>query len=161
MNKEEKREYNKKYREANKEKIAAQRTAYYLANKEERLEYAKKHREANRDMYKASSRKYRLANKEIVNAKNKLTAKKYKDAQKDGYYTVYYLKEEHYVGMTTILQQRLSKHKTFHNRHIEDVEIIGKYETKEEATRVEAALHAMGYLGRNPRHNQQTLKQVL
>ena len=161
MTKEEKREYNRKYRELNKEKLAAKRTAYYLANKEERLEYAKKHREANRDMYKASSRKYRLANKEVINAKNKLTAKKYKDAQKDGLYTVYYLKEDHYVGMTTILQQRLCKHKTVHNRHIKDVEIIGKYQTKAGALKVEAALHSMGYLGRHSKLKQQTLKQLI
>ena len=44
---------------------------------------------------------------------------------------------------------------------MEDVEVIGKYETKEEALRVEAALHSMGYLGRHPQLKQQTLKQVL
>ncbi len=34
MNKEEKREYQKKYHQANKEKLAAKRKAYYQANKE-------------------------------------------------------------------------------------------------------------------------------
>ena len=52
-------------------------------------------------------------------------------------------------------------HKNTNKRHVEDVEIIGKYKTKAEATRVEAALHSMGYLGRHPKAKQQTLKQLL
>ena len=76
-------------------------------------------------------------------------------------YTVYYLREEHYAGMTTGLKARLSRHKNHYKRHIEDVEIIGEYETKAEATRVEAALHSMGYLGKDYRHKKQTLKQLL
>ena len=132
--KEEKSEYNKKWREKNKEHIAA----YNHANKERKAAYIK-------------------ANKEKLDA----YCKAYKESQKDGLYTVYYLKEEHYAGMTSNLSYRLSNHKTMKNRHIEDVEIIGKYKTKKEATRVEAALHSMGYLGRHPNYKQQTLKEVL
>ena len=102
-------------------------------------------------------KKYYQANKENKAAYNEA----YNEDNKDGYYTVYYLKEEHYVGMTTSLNIRLSSHKSKHNRHIEDVEIIGKYKTKKEALRVEAALHAMGYLGGHPQLKQQTLKEVL
>ena len=131
MTKEEKREYNKKYREANKEKLSANKKVYDKANKE------------------------KIAAYQIVYNKD------YREAQKDGYYTVYYLKEEHYVGMTSHLYYRLAHHKSNYNRHIEDVEVIGKYETKEGALRVEAALHSMGYLGRHPQLKQQTLKQVL
>ena len=123
MSKEEKREYDKKYRVKNKEILAAKREA----NKEKKAAYDKA----------------------------------WIEDKKDGLYTVYYLKEEHYVGMTSNLTYRLNNHKSHHNRHIEDVEIIGKYKTKKEATRVEAALHAMGYLGRHPIHKQQTLKEVL
>jgi hypothetical protein len=127
-------EYMKNYQEKNKDKIKAQRDA----NKEEK--------KANYE-----------ANKEEILAKGKVNY----ESKKDGYYTVYYLKEEHYAGMTTNLSYRLIRHKSRHNRHIEDVEIIGKYKTKAEAARVEAALHAMGYLGRNSNYKPQTLNQLL
>ena len=52
--------YNKAYREANKEKIAAQKKAYYEANKEKLAEYNKTH-----------NKTYREANKEKIAAKNK------------------------------------------------------------------------------------------
>ena len=139
---EERREYLKKYREANKEKTKAYNKTYNEANKEEKREYDKKYYQANKEKYNA-------------------TSKVWNEVNKDELYTVYYLKEEHYVGMTNSLKARLAYHKSKHNRHIEDVEIIGKYKTKKEALRVEAALHAMGYNGRNPQYKQQTLKQVL
>ena len=136
--KEEKREYFKKYYQANKEKLAI---------------YYKEYRENNLDKSKA----YYLTNKEKMNA----TSKARREANKDALYTVYYLKEEHYVGVTNSLKSRLAYHKSYYNRHIEDVEVIGKYKTKEEALRVEAALHSMGYLGRHPKAKKQTLKQLL
>ena len=122
-------------------------------NKEEKREYSKKYYKANKEDITAK----REANKEKLDA----YCKAYKESQKDGLYTVYYLKEEHYAGMTSNLSYRLSNHKTMKNRHIEDVEIIGKYKNKKEASRVEAALHSMGYNGRNPHYKQQTLKQLL
>ena len=122
----------------------------------------------NKEDANAWSRKYYQLHKEKKSVYNKLQYEANKEkiranhkSKKDGYYTVYYLKEEHYAGMTSGLNQRLILHKSRNNRHIEDVEIIGKYETKEEALKVEAALHAMGYLGRHPRDKQQTLKQLL
>ena len=131
MTKEERREYMKKYYQANKEKILTRHK-----------EYAKIHYQLNKEK--------RIAQMKVI-----------EESKKDGYYTVYYLKEEHYVGMSNNLTYRLRNHKSYYSRHIEDVEIIGKYKTKEGATRVEAALHAMGYLGRHPIHKQQTLKQLL
>ena len=126
MTKEEKSEYNKKWREANLEKRKAYDKAYHKANKEKRAAYDKDRWEAKKDVL----------------------------------YTVYYLKEDHYVGMTNSLKARLLQHKNVRKRHIEDVEIIGKYE-KEEATRVEAALHAMGYLGKHPgRGGNKNYKQL-
>jgi predicted GIY-YIG superfamily endonuclease len=117
-----------------------------MQTKEERQEY---------------QRKWYQSNKERIAPKHKVYGKIYRDSVKDGLYTVYYLKEEHYVGMTTTIKQRLRKHKSVNNRHIEDVEIIGKYKTKAEALKVEAALHSMGYLGRHKKYKQQTLKQLL
>ena len=142
MNKEEQREYLKKWAANNKEKIAAYNKKYNAKNKEKKAAYEKVYQEANKE---------KLAAQAKANRKSK----------EDGYYTVYYLKEEHYVGMTTRLYYRLAEHKRARNRYVEDVEVIGKYKTIEEATRVEAALHAMGYLGRHPKYKQQTLKELL
>jgi len=122
----------------NKEDAKAWNRKYYELHKEKKSVYNKLQYEANKEKIKAN----------------------YK-SKKDGYYTVYYLKEEHYVGMTDYLTYRLKVHKSRNNRHIEDVEVIAKYKTKEGATRVEAALHSMGYNGRNPSYKQQTLKQLL
>ena len=137
MNKDRK-EYARKYYQANKEKIGAQKKA---------------RREANREQYLLGTKAYYQANKE--------KAKKEYLSNIDSMYTVYYLLEEHYVGMTKSLKYRLNQHKNKNNRHVEDVEVIGKYKTKAEATRVEAALHSMGYLGRHPQLKQQTLKELL
>tara|TARA_R110000787_G_scaffold130143_1_gene242070 strand:- start:575 stop:988 length:414 start_codon:yes stop_codon:yes gene_type:complete len=133
----------------NKEDAKAWNRKYYQLHKEKKAVYNKLQYEANKENIKASHE----ANKENMAAQYQ--------AKKDGYYTVYYLKEEHYAGMTSNLNYRLKNHKNNHNRYVEDVEIIGKYQTKEGALRVEAALHSMGYNGRNPQHKQQTLKEVL
>ena len=37
--------------------------------------------------------------------------RRYREADKDGLYTVYYIKEEHYAGMTCNLRHRLRHHK--------------------------------------------------
>ena len=120
--------------------------------KRDRTEYFKKYYQANKEKYSAF--------KETHKEKRVVYSKVYNESKKDGLYTVYYLKEDHYAGMTSSLYLRLKSHKAY-GKHIEDVEIIGKYKTKKEALRVEAALHAMGYNGRNPQYKQQTLKQVL
>tara|TARA_B110000858_G_C17723161_1_gene436284 strand:+ start:267 stop:674 length:408 start_codon:yes stop_codon:yes gene_type:complete len=129
------------------------KAAYYQANKEKIYAQKKARREANREQYLLGKKSYYQANRE--------RAKKHYLSNIDSVYTVYYLLEEHYVGMTKSLKYRLKEHKYKYNRHIQDVEIIGKYQTKKGATRVEAALHAMGYLGRDYRHKQQTLKQLI
>lgn len=53
MTKEERREYNRKYRQAHKEKIAAQKAEYnrkyYQSNKEKKAEYNAEYRKTNKD----------------------------------------------------------------------------------------------------------------
>ena len=66
---------------------------------------------------------------------------------KDGHYTVYYLPEHHYVGMTNALRNRLQEHRSRNNRLTEGYEIIGIYERAVDAHLTETRLHAMGYNG--------------
>lgn len=131
--KEEQRLYEKKWRQENKEKKSASDKAYYQANKEKIKAYHKEFNIINRK---------RLAEK----------AKIYAESFKDGFYTVYYLPKENYIGITSQLKQRLTSHKC-KGKDVLDVEIINKYKTKREALDVEAAFHNAGYLGRKKRHN--------
>ena len=119
MTKEEKREYNKNYKEANKEKIAVQQKVYKEANKEK------------------------------IDAYHKDYSKKWIDSKKDGLYTVYLLPEENYVGQTNNLYQRLVKHRCRDERNTSGMQVIGKYNTREQAMNVEADYHSKGYLGAN------------
>jgi len=67
--KEKKAEYNKKWREDNKEKIAEYKKAQYAANREERREYQKKFRETNKETIKlrAAVRTYGITTETAAN----------------------------------------------------------------------------------------------
>ena len=66
------KEYQRKYREANKEKVAGYERKYREANKEKIAERDRKYREANREKKLEYNRKYYEANKEnIVEQKHK------------------------------------------------------------------------------------------
>ena len=150
------KEAQKAWREANKEKIAARKKVNYQNNKEKIAAQQKAYQQENKEKITARKKAYYQATKEWQSEQQKA----YKKSKKDGFYTVYYLLEEQYIGMTDCLQHRLNHHKS-NKRHVQDVEIVGKYQTKKGALRVEAALHSMGYLGRNSRFKQQTLKQLI
>ena len=70
----------------------------------------------------------------------------YWQSLKDGYYHVYYLPEEHYVGMTDCLSKRLTGHKNA-GRIIEGVETIARFERAVDARWFEAMFHQRGYQG--------------
>ena len=97
-------------------------------NKEERKEYEKKYREKNKE---------KLASYD----------KAFQESKKDGLFTVYLIVNENYVGQTISLHKRLQKHKNSNNRDVSNVQIIGKYKTREEAKAVESEYHSKGYLG--------------
>ena len=97
----------------------------------------------NKEDKAAYNKKYQETNKEKIAAENKV---KY-ESHKDGLYTVYYLVNENYVGQTSSLYTRLNYHKNSNNRDISNVQILGKYKTREEAKAVESEYHARGYLG--------------
>lgn len=103
------------------------------------------------DEQKAAQKIYRAkwnkANKDKIAAQNKrYIANVHK---RNPFYTVYYLPEEHYVGQTKGLGVRMSVHKYQSKRHILDVEVLAKFETRKESLAFEAKLHDMGYHGKN------------
>ncbi len=124
MTKEEKREYYKDYYKANKEKRLAQNKAW----KEKNKEYIKNYYQANKE-------------------KQTDQVKAYFESKKDGLFTVYLLVNEDYVGQTNCLWKRLISHRNKNDRDTSNVQIIGKYKTREQAKEVEAGYHARGYLG--------------
>jgi len=118
-------------------------------DKRNRSEYQRKYRESNKAKAKAYQKIYRENNKEKAAAYQANYAKEYRESQKDGLFTVYCLPEENYVGMTTWLRQRITMHRTENNRNVKGVYVLGKYATKRESLDIEASYHAKGYLGRN------------
>ncbi len=73
---------------------------------------------------------------------------KYVDRDENGnfIYTVYYLPEEHYVGMTKDYAQRIRDHRK-NGKIVEGNEIISRFLDPKEAHLVETTLHMMGYNG--------------
>ena len=79
MTKEERKEYNKKYRENNKEKINEHNTKWRNAN----LLYISKLRDENRDRYNENAKKYRNCNKELYLAYQLEYQRKYRASNRD------------------------------------------------------------------------------
>lgn len=102
----------------------------------------RKWKEANREKHNALQRE-----RDRNNPNKPAIDKAYRESKKDGYFTVYYLPEEHYVGQTNSLYLRLTNHRKDYKRHILDAEVLGKFETRKEALAFEAKLHLMGYNG--------------
>ena len=65
----------------------------------------------------------------------------------DGHYSVYYLPEHHYVGMTNCVYIRMQEHRLKNKRFTEGYEIIGVYKNAVDAHLTETFLHSMGYKG--------------
>lgn len=134
MTKEEKiehtRAYNRAYRKANKEKMALREKLWRKSNKEKVAKYQKE---------------YRIANKESV----RKTEKIYRQSLKDGFYTLYYLPEHHYIGITNQPKKRLINHRAT-GRLTEGYEVVATFDTKREALDAETYMHSIGYVGGNP-----------
>ena len=64
----------------------------------------------------------------------------------DSHYTVYYLPEHHYIGMTNHIKSRMQQNRK-KGRITQGYEIVGKYNTPVEAHLVETSLHLLGYEG--------------
>ena len=72
--------------------------------------------------------------------------RRYRASFKDGYYSVYYLPEEHYVGMTNNVKSRMDYHKS-NGKITEGLEIIAKFERAVDAHLFETMLHQRDYNG--------------
>ena len=63
-----------------------------------------------------------------------------------GYFYLYYLPEEHYVGITNNVYRRMNYHRSS-GKHVEDVEIVAKFKRQVNAHLYETMLHSFGYEG--------------
>lgn len=132
-----------KWREKNKEKIKEVRKKYVEKNKEKIILWHRNNRLKNLEKFKEYRKKYYDKNKELLND----NMKQYNKSKKDGYHYVYYLPEEHYVGVTDNVKYRMYSHKSNFSRHTNDVEIVHKTPCRKEAELVESKLHSIGYCG--------------
>ena len=72
--------------------------------------------------------------------------KRFHENKKDGYYYVYLLPVENYVGQTNSLKQRMYTHK-LKGRDTSNYSILGKFIDREDALQIEKEYHDKGYLG--------------
>jgi len=74
-------EYNKRWREANKEKISERNKKWREANKEKVSSYNKQWREENKERIAQRNLKYRIENNEILKERNRKWYKEHRDEQ--------------------------------------------------------------------------------
>jgi hypothetical protein len=85
--------------------------------------------------------------------------KAYSSGIRDDWFSVYYLPEEHYVGMTDFLSYRIKQHDTGRVRNYSKVakqerskitegfEVLARFKSEVDAHWFEVSLHRMGYIG--------------
>ena len=112
--------------------------AYALANKEAISANKKRYYEANKEKIKA----YREVNKEKIKAYRK----EYYESLINDFYTMYYIPQHHYIGITNQPITRLRNHSTV-GRITTDWEVVSTFKTKREALDAEKYMHSIGYCG--------------
>ena len=105
---------------------------------------------------KEYNRRYKLGTakeylKEIKRKKG-LTPKEHRLKNTNKFYTVYYLLEDNYVGVTNNPKNMLGRHK-FLGKVSRDYEVIIEVSTKKEALFIERKLHSIGYRGGIKKNN--------
>jgi len=83
---------------------------------------------------------------ECKSCKKHIDAKRDRKVYDDGFFSVYYLSEHHYVGITNCIKRRMSEHNR-KGKPVDCYEIVGEYKTAIEAHYVETILHLFGYNG--------------
>ena len=99
MNSEERKEYMKAWKEANKESVKAKTKAYYEAHKEQMKEQSKAYYEAHKEEHKAYMKAYKEAHKEQLKAKNKAWREDNKDEYNE-YMKAYSKSDVNSLGQT-------------------------------------------------------------
>ena len=82
--------------------------------------------------------------RECFNARMRETKHKY--SKRDKHYSVYYLPEEHYVGMTIKLKDRIISH-SGKGKITDGYEVLAQFESGIDAHLFETTLHQRGYHG--------------
>ena len=114
---------------------------WYLKNKEKLKEASKENYHNNKERYKEHNNKWRELNRAHF--------KEYQfNWRNDGYYSVYLLPNENYVGQTKGVKKRISQHKT-DGKDTSDYKILHTFETRKEAIAKEAEYHSNGYNGKH------------
>ena len=67
------------------------------------------------------------------------------------YYTVYFIPEYNYIGVTNNLSRRVLNHKNNEGRVFSEYSEVSRFNSKEEALYVEYQLHCQGFNGKHPR----------
>tara|TARA_R110000796_G_C14350259_1_gene411498 strand:+ start:244 stop:642 length:399 start_codon:yes stop_codon:yes gene_type:complete len=127
-----KKEYDKKYRQANKEKIAAKSKVYRKDNKEKLAAQKKAYNKANKEIKAASDKAYR--------------------ASLNHDYCIYILPKERYIGVTKNITDRIRNHNSI-ELNTEGFRVLQYFDTRQEAGHRERWLHSKGYKG--------SVKQIL
>lgn len=73
--------------------------------------------------------------------------RKSKENKEDGKYYIYYLPEEHYIGISNFVKRRVDQHKYKNKRIIDGWEVVAEYTDPKLAALHEALLHYIGYNG--------------
>jgi len=136
------KEAKKAYYLKNKEKIQARKKAHRLANIDAYKAKDKKRYIADIELRRSKAREYHHKNKELLSIKKKA----YRESLKDEFYTMYYIPQHHYIGITNQPIIRLRNHSTV-GRIITDWEVISTFKTKREALDAEKYMHSIGYCG--------------
>lgn len=74
--------------------------------------------------------------------------KSYTESKKDGYYTVYFIPQDNYVGVTNSTFARKWLH-TAEGRNMNKYITLGRFKERDEAYRLETIYHDLGYEGRH------------
>ena len=106
----------------------------------DRAESQKRWHAKNRDKILARQKQWRLDNKEKQKA--------YFNSFKDDFYTLYYLPEEHYIGITNRPKLRVNEHRS-KGKHVLDYEVVATFKDKRDALDAEIIFHKTGYNGKN------------
>ena len=104
--------------------------------------------EAQRKRINAQKKEYYKANREWIAEKDKIKTA----SLTNSFYTMYYLPEEHYIGITNQPEIRMIGQRK-EGRNTEGWEVVYTFKTKREALDMERKFHdVLGYFGGNSRY---------